>query len=154
MKKNLVYLVLVCFAVISVSGCGTAQKKRDAEVKGIKAKVETLETKVDTIETKQAEAEKTPAISEAPVSTSFDESTNVEVKNTSCRSKASTRDIQAALKNAGYYNGKVDGVKGKQTKKAIKEFQKANGLKADGIVGSRTWELLSKHAGGSGESVK
>ena len=55
------------------------------------------------------------------------------------------KEIQICLQNAGFYKGKIDGVKGKSTKKAIKEFQKANGLKADGKVGSKTWEALSKY---------
>jgi len=55
------------------------------------------------------------------------------------------KDIRQALKNAGYYNGTIDGKIGKNTKKAIIEFQKANGLKADGIVGSKTKSLLLQY---------
>lgn len=33
---------------------------------------------------------------------------------------------------------------GKYTKEAVQRFQKAHGLKADGIVGSTTWRALSK----------
>lgn len=54
-------------------------------------------------------------------------------------------DIQTALKNAGYYNGTIDGKVGPMTKEAIEEFQKANGLEADGKVGPKTWVLLSTH---------
>ncbi|MFA4888131.1 MAG: peptidoglycan-binding domain-containing protein [Candidatus Omnitrophota bacterium] len=54
-------------------------------------------------------------------------------------------EIQAALKNANYYTGAVDGKIGPMTKKAIEEFQKANGLQADGKVGPKTWEMLSKY---------
>ena len=49
------------------------------------------------------------------------------------------KDIQTALKNAGFYTGTVDGKIGPKTKKAIEEFQKAKGLKVDGKVGPRTW---------------
>lgn len=59
--------------------------------------------------------------------------------------KPNPMDIQAALKNAGFYNGKVDGKVGPMTIKAIQEFQKANKLKADGKVGRKTWEALSRH---------
>lgn len=59
--------------------------------------------------------------------------------------KPNPMDIQAALKNAGFYNGKVDGKIGPMTIKAIQEFQKANKLKADGKVGKKTWEALSRH---------
>mgnify|MGYP001612795382 CR=1 FL=1 len=55
------------------------------------------------------------------------------------------KDIQTALKNAGLYNGSIDGNIGPKTKKAIEEFQKQNGLKVDGKVVPRTWVELEKH---------
>jgi len=57
--------------------------------------------------------------------------------------KPSIRDIQTALKNAGYYIGEVDGKSGRMTKKAIEDFQSANSLEADGKVGPKTWAVLS-----------
>lgn len=52
------------------------------------------------------------------------------------------RTVQAALKEAGYYNGSIDGKVGRQTINAISQFQKSQGIKADGIVGRQTWQLL------------
>lgn len=57
-------------------------------------------------------------------------------------------DVQKALKNAGFNPGKVDGKLGPNTVKAIKQFQAAEGLKADGVVGRRTWEKLNAHLAG------
>lgn len=54
------------------------------------------------------------------------------------------KEIQTALKAAGFYTGNVDGKIGPKTKKAIIEFQKAKGLKADGKVGPKTWAELEK----------
>ena len=51
-------------------------------------------------------------------------------------------DIQNALKNAGFYRGEIDGKIGRDTKKAMSEFQKSQGLIADGVMGSKTWEKL------------
>jgi hypothetical protein len=159
-KKNLIYPVLVCFAVVALSGCGTAQKKhQQEEITGIKTKVETLESRVEGVEMKQAELDRIAA-ERAQMSDEYRSegtaTSNFEVKQRFDKSKIRVRDIQAALKNAGYYTGKVDGIKGKGTRRAIKDFQKANDLKADGIVGSKTWEVLSKYAdaGGSGDTVK
>lgn len=53
--------------------------------------------------------------------------------------------LQKDLQYVGYYlDGKLDGVFGKVTKKAVKAFQKANGLKVDGIVGPKTRAALAK----------
>ena len=53
--------------------------------------------------------------------------------------------VQLALKNAGYYNGPVDGKLGGKTKKAIAEFQKAHNLNADGVIGKKTWNTLKTY---------
>ena len=37
-----------------------------------------------------------------------------------------------------------DGIFGTVTEEAVKAFQKANGLKADGVVGEKTWEMILK----------
>ncbi|MBI3314881.1 MAG: peptidoglycan-binding protein [Candidatus Omnitrophica bacterium] len=65
--------------------------------------------------------------------------------------KPTTRQIQQALKNSGFYAGKVDGDLGPKTKKAIEAFQSQNGLKADGKVGPKTWRLLSAHLNSASE---
>ncbi len=57
------------------------------------------------------------------------------------------KDIQNALKNAGFDPGAIDGKIGPRTKQAVMEFQKVNGLKVDGKVGSKTWGELSKYLG-------
>jgi peptidoglycan hydrolase-like protein with peptidoglycan-binding domain len=72
----------------------------------------------------------------------------------SVSSKPTTQEIQSALKNTGYYTGNIDGKIGPMTKKAIEEFQKANSLKADGKVGSKTWEALSKYLNIAPEAPK
>ncbi|MBP9733764.1 MAG: peptidoglycan-binding protein [Candidatus Omnitrophica bacterium] len=53
-----------------------------------------------------------------------------------------TAEIQRALKKAGYDPGPADGRLGKRTKQAILDFQRAKGLKADGVVGKKTWAAL------------
>jgi peptidoglycan hydrolase-like protein with peptidoglycan-binding domain len=52
------------------------------------------------------------------------------------------QEIQQALKNAGLYEGAIDGSLGKKSKSAIKAFQEQNGLTADGKVGKKTWAKL------------
>ncbi|MBU1125792.1 MAG: peptidoglycan-binding protein [Candidatus Omnitrophica bacterium] len=51
-------------------------------------------------------------------------------------------EIQRALKESGFYRGKIDGKVGQQTTHAIVAFQESKGLKADGIIGNKTWDRL------------
>lgn len=55
------------------------------------------------------------------------------------------KDIQLALKNAGYYSGTVDGQIGPDSRKALRDFQRDNGLTADSICGQKTWDKLKSH---------
>lgn len=60
-------------------------------------------------------------------------------------------EIQTRLKNWGYYDGAVDGVYGSQTEKAVRYFQRTNGLQVDGQVGNLTLAALGMQpTGGSG----
>ncbi len=62
------------------------------------------------------------------------------------------QQIQTALKNAGFYNGALDGKIGPASKRAIEAFQKSNGLKVDGKVGPKTWSTLEPYVNGTPES--
>ena len=53
--------------------------------------------------------------------------------------------VQKALKNAGFYTGDMDGKVGPDTREAVRNFQRSNGLTPDGIIGKSTWNLLKKH---------
>ena len=48
------------------------------------------------------------------------------------------RTVQRRLKELGYYKGSADGDFGPATEDAVKAFQRANGLDADGKVGEKT----------------
>ena len=63
------------------------------------------------------------------------------------------KQIQTALKNAGFYNGNIDGKIGPASKRAIEAFQEKNGLKADGKVGPRTWAALQSYLSGQAPST-
>ena len=56
-------------------------------------------------------------------------------------------ELQARLKELGYYQGEIDGRFGDGTREAVMAFQKAAGLTADGIVGEKTREALWPAAG-------
>lgn len=54
------------------------------------------------------------------------------------------KTLQRLLNAMGYSCGSVDGIFGSRTLIAVKEFQKANKLIVDGVVGRNTWNALLK----------
>jgi len=66
--------------------------------------------------------------------------------------RPSAKEIQTALKNAGFYAGSIDGTLGPQSMKAVEAFQKASGLSVDGKVGPKTWAALRKYLSGVPET--
>lgn len=62
------------------------------------------------------------------------------------------RVIQDKLKRWGYYDGAVDGIFGGATEKAVRYFQRSNGLAEDGIVGKNTLTALGMFNTGAGSS--
>lgn len=58
-------------------------------------------------------------------------------------SGSAVKKVQQRLKKLGYYSGTVDGDYGGGTKTAVKNFQKRNGLTANGKVNSKTLAKLN-----------
>jgi hypothetical protein len=56
--------------------------------------------------------------------------------------KPPTRDVQTRLKEVGLYTGNIDGIMGRLTVRAIRQFQRMHGLTPDGIAGTRTAAAL------------
>ena len=57
--------------------------------------------------------------------------------------------LQNLLQKLGFYNGKIDGIFGKNTYNAAFYFQRNFGLSVDGIVGNNTWNALSPYINGA-----
>lgn len=56
--------------------------------------------------------------------------------------------LQSILAKIGYNPGAIDGVFGQQTRQALIEFQRDNGLTPDGVVGPATSQLLERFLAG------
>lgn len=123
-------LWLVIPLILLMAGCATCDKK-----------LKTLDTRVTALENRPSETTKTeaPAVTETQVAPT-PAAPEIVIPET-----PSKKDIQVALKNAGFYTGEVDGKLGHKTKKAIEQFQKANDLKVDGKVGPNTWNKLKTY---------
>lgn len=63
-------------------------------------------------------------------------------------SGAEVKSIQERLIRWGYLSGEADGIYGPQTEEAVRDFQRKNGLMADGIAGPDTLSALGLPAGG------
>jgi peptidoglycan hydrolase-like protein with peptidoglycan-binding domain len=139
-------------AVVTVSfvlsGCvTTTAKKSETDLQTLKIQVTDLEAKV---QQKDAEID---GLRQA-LSKTTEEKYN-QIKESAAASQVPTpAQIQKALKNAGFDPGEADGKLGRQTRSAIRDFQKANGLTADGKVGPKTWNELAKYAQSNADKVQ
>ncbi|MDD5005245.1 MAG: peptidoglycan-binding domain-containing protein [Candidatus Omnitrophica bacterium] len=150
MGKNRVgLLVLAVLFLFAVSGCVSLSQNKSN--KDLQEKVNKLEERVDRLE--QGEVQSGTQINAQPKQgiTGGASSAEQPTVKKEVSGIPANEDIQTALKNAGLYDGAVDGKIGPKTRSAIKEFQKQNNLEADGIVGKKTWEVLSKFYYATGE---
>ena len=140
MKKYLLIITAMFFSFY-MFGCGKKQAaiEESQEPMSMEA-MSAMSTNVQTAPATKVPEAKVETTQPAPVSQA-----KLEPLPPAGPYKPKATDIQTALKNAGLYNGAIDGKIGPKTKNAIEEFQKANGLKADGKVGTKTWAALSRH---------
>lgn len=126
----------------ALAGCATCDPSR---IDSLDARVKALETKIQASE---------PAAQTITAASSTGEAASEAVTTVAPPENPGKSDIQACLKNAGYYDGQVDGKLGPKTKKAIEAFQTANELVADGKVGPNTWNKLKKFYTGPSETTE
>jgi len=115
---------IVLFTLV-ISGCATGSKKQTTQQSDYQGPSQTYQQNTSSWDYEDVQPAKSTTYS-APVN-------------------LSARQIQKALKSAGFYQGAVDGKIGSKTKSAIIKFQKAHNLKADGVVGKRTSIELNKY---------
>ena len=136
LRKYFVYLAAIA-AVISLGGCATGRNK-DLEIQGLRNQVKVLETELQVKDNEIMNLRESYA-------KELQEQESLSAAASETKERPTVRQIQAALKNAGYSPGAVDGKIGKQTREAIRAFQRANGLSVDGKVGKLTWSLLKQY---------
>lgn len=143
--------------VMMVSGCagpGTAQtvNRLQATLDLLDQRVAQLEqTSVRDLTQQPARGEPSEALANATIAPVGFEGAQAKTAARAAM-KPSTREIQQALKNTGFYRGQVDGKMGPLTREAVREFQRVHGLTVDGIVGRKTWAQLSPYRDLSAES--
>lgn len=139
-KRGAIWLILVFFT-LGLAGCATTRKENNMELQGLKNQVSVLEAQL------QSRDEEINGLRDALNNATAEKIVTTKkikvIKET--KSHPSDKQVQAALVSAGYYSGKIDGRIGKQTKDAIKAFQKANSLTPDGRAGKQTWAVLAPY---------
>jgi len=144
-RKGLIFFLLgIC--VVSLSGCATGRKKQNLENQGLRNQISVLEAQI------QAKDEEINILREGLIKAAEVNAAQAAVKPAGrkkvigeVKSRPNIKQIQIALTNAGYNPGPIDGKMGKATRQAIKAFQQANNLAADGKVGRKTWGLLREY---------
>lgn len=152
MKKSVIILA-VLFLGVAVFGCGKKSEPLQTAQEPVA---------IDTLSTMSSESTGTPAstpttnFTPANVPTTAQAQAAPQVKLEPLPPqgpyKPTAKEIQTALKNAGFYTGTVDGKTGPKTKKAVEEFQKSKDLHVDGRVGPKTWSALSTYLNATGVS--
>lgn len=140
MLKKIFCVCIIAVFAISLAGCITV-RKNDLERQGLKNQIQALE-----VQLQEKDREITNLRESLTKEIREKEETNKKVSEAKVigevKSRPNVRQIQIALKNAGYDPGRIDGKMGKKTREAIKAFQKAKGLAVDGKMGNLTWNLL------------
>ena len=141
MHKNIAAGILF---IILLTGCVTTQEGQGIQAQELQTRVNYLELelkrKIQEINRLESELEKTQYV------TLSSDDQKIEYKESETQQKIPIKQVQMALKKAGFYKGDIDGKQGPRTKEAIRAFQKARGLKVDGVVGKTTWQALSKYS--------
>ncbi|UCG35824.1 MAG: peptidoglycan-binding protein [Candidatus Omnitrophota bacterium] len=136
----------IFFLAIGLLVCGCATVERDEHLASLEQELFQLQQENALLRKELTTTERELATTERELAETEEELEVLKSKPVKVEVKLPTgRQIQTALRNAGFYRGKIDGVIGAGTKRAIKSFQKSEGLNADGVVGSRTWERLREY---------
>ncbi|MBF0484741.1 MAG: peptidoglycan-binding protein [Candidatus Omnitrophica bacterium] len=119
---------------IKVAHLERSVEEQGQQLDSLKYQVEDLTRKNDA----DTSAETNRAVEEPAIKDVVKSKSNSEDKDI-LHVEVDPKDVQRALKAAGYYDGAIDGKLGKGTQKAIKSFQKDYGLTIDGVIGKKTW---------------
>ncbi len=130
---NRFFYAMIAVGVAAFSGCATTASQKEAVVPPVvheyQLKIGSLELELNRLKDENFQLRK-----------------QLEIANNKEVRMPSAVEIQSALKKAGFFKGEIDGQIGPKTKDAIRQFQQSNGIVPDGVVGSKTWALLSKYS--------
>jgi len=157
-------LIVVFVLIIFTAGCATTTQpdtlaqlriqvaqlerkvsQRDSEVEMLLTRVDELSLQLERMGSVKQPFSFKEIENQEGVKRSSTKKSPLNQNKKTIRVNVSPREIQTALKNAGYYNGVIDGKIGSKSRQAIVEFQKDHELKSDGIIGKRTWDEMKNY---------
>lgn len=150
MGTKYIRIGMMMIAGLALAGCATsmtAQQSQDqlrTQVATLQSQVAALTSQVEELRNRQQSLE----------ARAWDQGIRLVPKGQARpgglrRTVLTAKEIQLALTRAGYYHGPIDGRIGAKTRAAIKAFQAANNLVADGVAGTKTMEALQAYLSGS-----
>lgn len=142
--------VLFVGAAVFVAGCATTKPRRpdpgaeqQNQIVQMQAQLQAKDHEIQELQSKLEAYEQALQDTSGYSGFAGGSSRTPSVKSSIIRvSGVSVEDVQKALIRAGFDPGPVDGRAGKKTKAAVREFQRRHNLKADGLVGEKTWSRL------------
>jgi len=137
MAKKVFMLFLLGIFTVFLSSCVTTRKYSDSEIASFKNQISLLQAQL------QDKEDEIYSLKQALKRSEEIKSSKKVVGEV--KSRPSVKQIQLALRNAGYSPGPIDGRMGKQTRSAIRQFQSAHNLAVDGKVGKKTWAVLKDY---------
>ena len=150
--KREVYTLSAVFLglLVLTTGC-TTKKRHQRDMTELQSQIGALQGEVARLDQTLRDTElglKAAQTGSAPTGTGsiFGSSDGGPVYRTPSGFELPATAIQRALKNAGYYQGALDGKIGSGTKQAIRDFQRDQGLTTDGVCGRQTWARLKSFA--------
>ena len=151
-----IFLFLVVLTSV-LSGC-VSQSRYDTDVGALRSHTAILTEQVTQLDAALRQAESDLSVERAAGAELREQIAALQRQAEEERAKAGPRvyrtaagfelppkDIQTALKNAGYYKGEIDEKIGPDSREAIRAFQRDHDLAVDGICGAETWEKLKPY---------
>jgi|APTNR8051073442_1049403.scaffolds.fasta_scaffold56854_2 peptidoglycan hydrolase-like protein with peptidoglycan-binding domain len=150
--RSLSMTVLVTAVALSASGCAGARLNKGAESKPLKpaeriaqleSEVKAKDQEIVRLQTEMSSMRDRSTVIEDAYA--YEPATNVKTASSTAALRVpgvTVQQLQRALQSAGYEPGPIDGRLGRRTKEAVRSFQRAEGLKVDGVVGQKTWTAL------------
>lgn len=150
MRRGVYVLTTILLGtMVLTTGC-TTKKRHQRDITNLQTQIGTLQAEVARLDQSLKDTDTALKAAQegrtAGTGSALGQLTQGAIYRTPSGFELPAAAIQSALKKAGYYQGTIDGKVGSRTKQAIRDFQRDQGLEADGVCGRQTWARLKSFA--------